>query len=84
MFSIKKTLKDLGKRRARESIQFVFYKENSERIFPGKGQGKGEYSDLFLKKKTLKTYDPGRARQGSVFSFVFSKENSENIFSGKG
>ena len=71
MFSKKKTLKKMGQGRARESIQICFLKKNFEKIFPGKGQGKGEYSDLCSAMKTLKTYSLERAGQGRVFRFVF-------------
>ena len=63
MFSKKKTLKTkTGQGRARESIQICFLKKNSEKIFPGKGQGKGEYSDLFSKRKTVTKYSLGKGR----------------------
>ena len=36
--------------------------ENSEKTFPGEMQGRGEYSDLFSKNKTLKKENLGKVR----------------------
>ena len=47
--------------------------ENSEKTFPGEMQGRGEYSDLFSKNKTLKKYSLGKGRARESIQICFPK-----------
>ena len=52
---------------------------------PGKGQGKREYSDLFLKTKFTKKNIPlGRAGQGRIFRLFCTNKTPKDIPMGKG